>query len=126
MNAPGFFRMTLPNLDDSPEVTPVDTSFGDILTEYEQSHHAGGQTLEGTVVSVTPDGVFLTIGRKMDGVLPPDPTRQFQPGGNLLFRIGGGDEQGNYRRCPLKVATRRDGRGLEPASEIKAAIGGRG
>jgi small subunit ribosomal protein S1 len=117
--------MTLPNLDDSPEVTPVDTSFGDILTEFEQSHHAGGQTLEGTVVSVTPDGVFLTIGRKMDGVLPPDPARQFQPGQKLLVSIRGRDEQGNYLLSTVKVDTPRDWTGLEAAFANKSAIGGR-
>jgi len=117
--------MTLPNLDDAPEVTPVDTSFGDILTEYEQSHHAGGQTLEGTVVSVTPDGVFLTIGRKMDGVLPPDPARQFQPGQKLLVSIRGRDEQGIYLLSTVKVDTPRDWTGLEAAFASKAAIGGR-
>src|SRR5258708_2221216 len=117
--------MTLPNLDDSPEVTPVDTSFGDILTEYEQSHHAGGQTLEGTVVSVTPDGVFLAIGRKMDGVLPPDPARQFQPGEKLLVSIRGRDEQGNYLLSTVKVDTPRDWTGLEAAFANKTAIGGR-
>src|SRR5579863_3048188 len=123
--------MPLPNLDDSPEVddspeaTPVDTSFGDILTEFEQSHHAGGQTLEGTVVSVTPDGVFLTIGRKMDGVLPPDPARQFKPGEKLLVSIRGRDEQGNYLLSTVKVDTPRDWTGLEAAFANKAAIGGR-
>ncbi len=117
--------MTQPNLDDSPEVTPVDTSFGDILTEFEQSHHAGGQTLEGTVVSVTPDGVFLAIGRKMYGVLPPDPARQFQPGEKLLVSIRGRDEQGNYLLSTVKVDTPRDWTGLEAAFANKTAIGGR-
>src|SRR5579864_2461193 len=125
MSAPVLFRMTPSNLDDSPEVTPADTSFGDILSEYEQSHHAGGQTLEGTVVSVTPDGVFLTIGRKMDGVLPPDPARQFKPGEKLLVSIRGRDEQGNYLLSTVKVETPRDWTGLEAAFASKAAIGGR-
>ena len=65
--------MPQPNVPDSPEASPADTSFGDILTQFEQSHHAGGERLEGTVVSVTPDGVFVDIGRKMDGMLPPAP-----------------------------------------------------
>src|SRR6202521_1838250 len=117
--------MPLPNLDDSPEVTAADTSFGDILSEYEQSHHAGGQTLEGTVVSVTPDGVFLTIGRKMDGVLPPDPARQLKPGQKLLVSIRGRDEQGNYLLSTVKVDTPRDWTGLEAAFANQTAIGGR-
>ena len=59
------------NAPDSPEASPADTSFGDILTQFEQTHHAGGERVEGTVVSVTADGVFVDIGRKMDGMLPP-------------------------------------------------------
>ena len=64
------------NISDSPEVSANDTSFGDILSEFEQTHQARGETVEGTVVSVTADAVFVDIGRKMDGVLPLDPARE--------------------------------------------------
>src|SRR5437879_6331952 len=62
-----FFRMNQPKFTDAPEAvsldTASDTSFGDILTQFEQTHRSGGETVEGTVVSVTPDGVFVDIGR---------------------------------------------------------------
>ena len=75
------------NAPDSPEVTSLDTSFGDILNEFEQSHHARGETLEGTVVSVTPEAAFVDIGRKTDGVLQADPNVKLQPGQKVLVSI---------------------------------------
>ena len=79
--------MPQPNAPDSPEASPADTSFGDILTQFEQTHHAGGERVEGTVVSVTPDGVFVDIGRKMDGMLPPAP--ELKPGTKVIVSIRG-------------------------------------
>jgi small subunit ribosomal protein S1 len=74
--------------------TGADTSFGDILTQFEQTHHAGGERVEGTVVSVTPDGAFVDIGRKMDGMLPPSP--DLKPGTKVIVSIRGRDESGTY------------------------------
>ncbi len=49
-------------------------SFGDILSEFEQSHshraEEGGKGLEGTVVAVTGESVFLDIGYKTEGIIP--------------------------------------------------------
>src|ERR1700730_15696419 len=112
------------NTPDSPEASPADTSFGDILTQFEQSHHAGGERVEGTVVSVTPDGVFVAIGRKMDGVLPPDRAAELERGTKVLVSIGGRDEQGNYLLSTIKVETPRDWSGLEAAFAEKRTIGG--
>src|SRR5271169_7155669 len=116
--------MTQSNLSDPSELTSPDSSFGDILTEFEHSHQAKGETLEGTVVSVTPDGVFVDIGRKMDGVLPPDPAHARKPGDKLLVSIRGRDEQGNYLLSTVKVDTPRDWSGLEAAFAAKKTIGG--
>jgi ribosomal protein S1 len=63
--------MTQPNLPDPVESASSETSFGDILSEFEHSHQQGREAVEGTVVSVTPDAVFVDIGRKMDGVSIP-------------------------------------------------------
>jgi len=63
----------------------VDSSFGDILSEYEQAHHtSAGETVEGTVVSVTADGAFVDIGRKMDGMLPPAAAENLKPGYKVM------------------------------------------
>jgi small subunit ribosomal protein S1 len=116
------------NLPNSPDAVSADASFGDILSEFEQSHHASGETLEGTVVSVTPDGVFVDIGRKMDGVLPPDPAatggRVLKPGDKLIVSIRGRDQEGNYTLSTVRVETPRDWSGLEAAFAAKRTIGG--
>ncbi len=62
-----------PALELEEQAAPVDqNSFAEILSEFEQQHHGhpSGQALEGTVVSITPESVFVDVGRKMDGVLP--------------------------------------------------------
>jgi small subunit ribosomal protein S1 len=117
--------MTQPNPSDSPEVTSADTSFGDILNEFEQSHHAEGVTVEGTVVSVTPDAVFVDIGRKMDGVLQPDPALPLQPGQKMLVSVRGRDGEGNYLLSTIKVETPKDWSALEAAFANRSVIGGR-
>ena len=50
-----------------------DESFGDILSEYEQSHthrirEEGKRGLEGTVVAITGESVFLDIGYKTEEI----------------------------------------------------------
>jgi len=117
--------MTQPNGIDSPEVTPVDSSFGDILSEFEQSHQTRGETVEGTVVSVTPETVFVDLGRKMDGLLPSDPKIPLQPGQKLLVTIRGRDNEGNYLLSTVRVETPKDWTALEAAFANKSTIGGR-
>ena len=118
-------RMTPSNAPDSPEVTATDTSFGDILNEFEQAHHARGETLEGTVVSVGADSVFVDIGRKTDGVLAVDPAVALKPGQKLIVSIRGRDAEGNYQLSTIRVETPRDWSGLEAAFANKSVISGR-
>jgi len=72
----------------SLEAPPVDNSFGDILSEFEQSHRGGrnNEGLEGTVVSISPESVFVDIGRKVDGVVPVEQFRD--AAGALTVRVG--------------------------------------
>jgi len=114
--------MPQPNAPDSPEASPADTSFGDLLTQFEQTHHAAGERVEGTVVSVTADGAFVDIGRKMDGLLPPAP--ELKPGVKVLVSIRGRDEHGTYLLSTIKVETPRDWTALEAAFAEKRTIGG--
>ncbi len=116
--------MPQPKISDSPESTVSNSSFGDILTEFEHTHQARGETLDGTVVSITPDGVFVDIGRKMDGVLPLDPSQPRKPGDKLRVSIRGRDEQGTYLLSTIKVDTPRDWSGLEAAFAAKHTIAG--
>jgi small subunit ribosomal protein S1 len=103
----------------------VDSSFADMLSEFEQAHRTRGETLEGTVVSVTPEAVFVDIGRKTDGVLPADPKVKLQVGQKLRVSIRGRDEEGNYQLSTIQVETPRDWSGLEAAFASKATISGR-
>jgi len=116
--------MVQSNPSDTSESTSVDSSFGDILTQFEQTHHTRGETLDGTVVSVTPDGIFVDIGRKMDGVLPLDPAQKLKPGDKLVVSIRGRDEQGTYQLSTVRVETPRDWSALEAAFASKSIIGG--
>ena len=117
-------RMTPTSGPDTPETSSPDTSFADILTEFEQQHHAAGERLEGTIVSVTPDGAFVDLGRKMDGVLPLDPKIDLKPGMKVLVSIRGRDDEGNYLLTTIKVEIPKDWTALEKAFADKAIIGG--
>jgi small subunit ribosomal protein S1 len=106
-------------------------SFADILSEFEQQHHghAPGQALEGTVVSITPESVFVDLGRKMDGVLTTGLFRD--PYGVLSIKIGDkllvsitGTEEGSYTLSTVKVERPRDWSALERAFSEKRPIGG--
>src|SRR5580700_3654593 len=95
-------------LEEQP--APNDNSFAEILSEFEQQHHghSSGQALEGTVVSITPESVFVDLGRKMDGVLPTEFFRE--PTGGLSVKTGDkllvsitGTEDGTYTLSTVKV-----------------------
>ena len=107
-------------------------SFGDILSQYEQSHShkadEGKKGLEGTVVAVSGDSVFLDIGYKMEGTIP---LAEFQRAGEAVKRgdtfpvsIKGRDEEGYYQLSRLKVERPRDWSALERAFAEKAPIAG--
>ena len=108
-----------------------ESSFADILSEFEQQHHGHppGQALEGTVVSITAESVFVDVGRKMDGVLPteffrePDGSLSVKVGDTLLVSITGAD-QGSYTLSTVKVERPRDWSALERAFAEKRPIGG--
>jgi small subunit ribosomal protein S1 len=105
-------------------------SFGDILSEFEQSHshkaEKGGKGLEGTVVSVTAESVFLDIGYKTEGIIP---LAEFQkvgvtvkPGDKYQVSSKGRDPEGYYELSLLKVERPKDWSALEKAFADKAAI----
>jgi small subunit ribosomal protein S1 len=52
---------------------PVE-NFADILSDFERAHarkpEGGGRQLEGRVISLSADQVFLDVGYKMEGALP--------------------------------------------------------
>jgi len=130
---------TSPALPGVPASTLNDTaapsdenSFADILSEFEQQHHgpARGEALEGKVVSISADSVFVDIGRKMDGVLPASQFRDaagvlsVRLGDKLLVSITGTDSEGSYTLSTIKVQRPRDWSALERAFADKRSIAG--
>ena len=113
---------------ESPESSPdsSEASFGDILSQFEQTHHSDEApgTVEGTVVSVTPEAVFVDIGRKSEGVLPPDPSGRLQPGVKVVVSIRGRDNDGNLLLSTIHVEIPKDWSGLEQAFANKTTVAG--
>ena len=117
---------------DTLDTPPEDNSFGDILSEFEQARHGrrNNEALEGTVVSISPESVFVDIGRKVDGVLPVDQFRDaagaltVQVGDRMLVSITGRDEEGSYTLSTIRVERPKDWSALERAFAEKRAIGG--
>jgi len=117
-----------------PDALPVpepDESFQDLLSQFEQTHSHkpadGSRQLEGTVVAVSAESVFLDIGYKTEGILPLEALRgeAAKPGDRIPVSIKGRDPQGYYELTRLKVAQPTDWASLERAFESKATIVGR-
>jgi small subunit ribosomal protein S1 len=117
----------------SPTNNEPDESFGDILSEYEQSHthrtrEEGKRGLEGTVVAITGESVFLDIGYKTEGTIP---VAEFKAAGEspkagdkMPVSIKGRDPEGYYELSRIKVERPKDWSALEKAFADKAAIAG--
>jgi small subunit ribosomal protein S1 len=100
-------------------------SFSDILKQYEHAHSVKGQ-LEGTVVSVSDDLVFVDIGYKTEGTLPVSSfTKPVNPGDKLQVSIAGRDPEGGfYLLSRTRVQMPTDWSALERAFAEKATIMG--
>ncbi|MDZ4802502.1 MAG: 30S ribosomal protein S1 [Bryobacteraceae bacterium] len=114
--------------------TSEDTNFGDILTQFEQEHteqsEAPGQPVEGTVIAVRDDLVFVDIGRKTEGVVSVDTFKDeqgkvtVQTGDKMLVNITGRTEDGNYKLSTVRVERPKDWSGLQAAFAEGRIIGG--
>jgi small subunit ribosomal protein S1 len=100
-----------------------DTSFASILSEFEHEHSQNGhdQAIQGRVVSITAEQVFVDIGRKMEGVLPIAQFRDesgeltVKRGDALLVNVTGRDSEGNYMLSTIRVERPRDWTAFETA-----------
>ena len=118
-----------------PEPQPVDEtteSFSELLSQYEKSHvqkrEDGSKQIQGTIITVSADSVFLDIGFKSEGVLP---LADFQsggetpkPGNKIPVSIKGRDPEGYYQLTRAKVERPKDWSALEKAFAEKATIVG--
>lgn len=114
---------------EAPEevVVSSDSSFAEILSQFEQEHHhesSRSETVEGTVVAVTGESIFVDIGRKMEGLLPVGAVKDVKTGDVLLVSVAGRDAEGYYRLSTVNVERPRDWSGLQRAFGEKHAIAG--
>jgi small subunit ribosomal protein S1 len=107
-----------------------DESFGDLLRDFERTHtHRAAQNrLEGTVISVSAEQVFLDVGYKMEGVLPrsafENNAEGVKAGDRFPVSITGRNEEHYYVLSRFKVAQPRDWSALEKAFADKTAVAG--
>ena len=106
-------------------------NFGDLLAQFEKSHAhhpQAGQQIQGTVISVSADQVFLDIGFKIEGVLPrsafDNNAAEVAPGQTWPVSVTGRNEEGYYRLSRFKVAQPKDWSALEEAFAQKLAVVG--
>jgi small subunit ribosomal protein S1 len=114
-----------------PNLEPTE-SFADLLSQFEKSHthkaEGGQKQLEGIVVSVSADQVFLDIGYKTEGVLPrsafDNNAQAVAPGQSFPVSVTGRNEEGYYELSRFRVAQPRDWSALQEAFAQKLAVVG--
>ncbi len=122
--------MSNPNRPESPSTSESTESFEDILAQYERTHSrkAADDTkqLEGTVVAVSAESVFLDIGYKTEGILPLAPFQgageTVKVGDKFLVSVKGRNAEGYYELSRLKVELPTDWSALEQAFSDKTTI----
>ena len=110
---------------------PVE-SFADLLSAFEHSHshksEPGQRQLQGVVVSLSADQVFLDIGYKTEGVLPRSAFKNnaegVQIGDTFSVSVTGRNVERYYELSLFKVAQPRDWTALETAFAEKTAVVG--
>src|ERR1017187_757295 len=107
-------------------------SFADLLNDFERSHshksEPGQRQLQGVVVSLSADQVFLDIGYKTEGVLPrsafANNAEDVHPGDTFPVSVTGRNTEHYYELSRFKVGQPRDWSALEAAFAEKLAIVG--
>ena len=111
---------------------PATESFGELLAEFEHSHshkvEGGTRQLEGIVVSVDAESVYLDIGFKAEGVLLrtafENNAEGVNPGDKFPVSVKGRNLEGYYELSRLRVTLPTDWSSLEEAFEQKSAVVG--
>lgn len=117
------------NLEQSAPSTE-ESSFGEVLRQFEAEHKSvdGPETaIEGTVLSISDDGVVVGVGRKMEGILRGDLSALpagLTPGAKLRVHVTGRTDDGYYSLSTIHVEKARDFSGLQAAFDGKVPISG--
>jgi small subunit ribosomal protein S1 len=120
---------SIPESQPSPE---GEESFDDVLSEYEKTHSpkpkGGGKQLDGIVIAVSGESVFLDIGFKTEGILPLSAFgvtgEAVKLGDRVPVSVTGRDPEGYYQLSRSRTARPTDWPSLEQAFTDKAAIVG--
>ncbi len=125
--------MSNPNSPDSSSSSSETTeSFDNILSQFEKTHttkrDASRKQIEGTVVAVSAESVFLDIGFKTEGILPLSIFQEagvtVKPGDKMPVSVKGRDPEGYYELSRTRVEMPKDWSALERAFAEKVAIMG--
>ncbi|MHB1959165.1 MAG: 30S ribosomal protein S1 [Acidobacteriaceae bacterium] len=111
---------------------PLTESFGEMLAQFEQSHshraEGGSKQLEGTVVSVDAESVYLDIGFKAEGILPrsafENGAEGIAAGDKFPVSVKGRNLEGYYELSRFRVTQPTDWSSLEEAFAQKSAVVG--
>jgi small subunit ribosomal protein S1 len=109
-------------------------NFAELFAEFESAHKRQKSTdgtqrqLEGTVISINPEFVFIDIGYKIEGSIPRTDFVQnadaVKPGDKFPVSIKGRTEDGYYALTRFKVAQPTDWTALEAAFNAKTPVSG--
>src|SRR5580765_6204277 len=123
--------MSNPSIPESQSNSETNESFGGLLSEYEQSHSRKpeyGNQIEGTVVAVSAESVFLDIGFKTEGILSLADVQKtgkiLNRGDKLHVTVKGRDPEGYYAVSLFKVIQPTDWDSLQKAFADKSTISG--
>src|SRR5665213_1207440 len=120
----------LPSVENASE-SPTE-SFGELLAEFERTHtnkpEGDSKQLEGTVVSLDADTVYLDIGFKTEGILPrsvfANNAEGITSGDRFPVSVKGRNLEGYYELSRFQVAQPKDWSSLEEAFAQKSAVVG--
>ncbi|MCU1327720.1 MAG: ribosomal protein [Bryobacterales bacterium] len=128
-----------PREQEELEASSSESSFGDILNQFEQSqaHEApagrqqqDNKTIEATVVTVSDGRVFFDVGQKTEGVLDASLLRddkgliEVKAGDKVRVQLNGRDDEGYLKLSVIQVERPKDWSGLQKAFDEKLTISG--
>jgi small subunit ribosomal protein S1 len=111
------------------EAATQDTSFAELLSDFEQQRPEGHgtETVQGVIVSANAETILIDIGRKTEGVLPVSVWREHSKdephvGVSVSVSVGGYDAEGYYRLSLVPVERPKDWASLQQAYAEKRNI----
>src|ERR1700740_605592 len=118
-----------PTTPDSQPAPETEESFDNILSRYEKSRShqdERGKQIEGTIIAISGESVFVDIGFKTEGILPMSAfaNREVKSGDKIPVSVTGRDPEGYYQLSRSLTARPRDWSALEQAFTDKATIVG--